>query len=262
MQVCVGRINTQAVSGHRLRACPRKKKSCELRRETLFCLKMSLRAGAGVTSHELRYACDGFLYSMEEFSAFYTPDEADFMWQCALPENLDLATKKMRTVVEAYENLAWRLARQERETVLPPAVPTSAFVDRPLKFRRHYDFVEVGTSDWGTLTQFCAGQQDSTYVSWIADLIRTSIDGLRWARGQNNSISRSPSILVISSCFTTPALVHVEKSASHPTSAKEWRRSPKSLAGPKGKMGTLPRQVLMTPLKLAIKQVFGHISEN
>ena len=192
---------------------------------------MILRAGAAFSTSEVRYACDGFLYTMEEFNEFYKPEEVDFMWQCALPQDLDLATKKMRTVVEAYENLIWRLARQEQEMVLPPVALAAPFVDRPLKFRRHYDFVEVGTSDWGTLTQFCAGQQDSTYVSWIADLIRASIDGLRWARGQNNSISRSPSILVISSCFTTPALVHPEKSASHPTSASVWRRSPKCRQG-------------------------------
>ena len=144
---------------------------------------MSLWAGAADTSPERRYACDGLLYSLDEFSAFYTADEAAFMWHCALPENLDLATKKMRTVVETYENLAWRLARREGETVLPPAVPMSAFADRPLGFWRHYDFVEVGTSDWGTITQFCAGQQNDTYVSWVANFIRTSIDGLRWVRG-------------------------------------------------------------------------------
>ena len=69
------------------------------------------------------------------------------------------------------------------EEVLPPAALMVPFVDKPLRWRRHYDFVEVGTSDWGTLTQFCAGQQNTTHVSWMAAEIRTSIDGLRWTRG-------------------------------------------------------------------------------
>ena len=34
---------------------------------------------------------------------------------------------------------------------------------------RHYDFIEIGTSDWGTLTQFCAGDtvQGSMLARWI-----------------------------------------------------------------------------------------------
>merc|ERR1719161_3472157 len=42
----------------------------------------------------------------------------------------------------------------EREHSPPPAA-AQAPVPRSLATRRHFDFVEVGTSDWGTLTQFC-----------------------------------------------------------------------------------------------------------
>ena len=45
---------------------------------------------------------------------------------------------------------------------------------------KHFDFIEVGTSDWGTLTQFCAGVKAG---SMLASDMRTSIDSLRWVRG-------------------------------------------------------------------------------
>ena len=44
---------------------------------------------------------------------------------------------------------------------------------------------------------------------------------------QKKSISRSSSICVICFAFTAPAFVPPQKSASHPTSARVWRRSPK-----------------------------------
>ncbi len=46
---------------------------------------------------------------------------------------------------------------------------------------RDYDFVEVGTSDWGTLTQYCAG--DHSIGSLFAAEIRTSLDSLRAVTG-------------------------------------------------------------------------------
>lgn len=49
--------------------------------------------------------------------------------------------------------------------------------ERPL----HFDFVEVGTSDWGTLTEYCAG--DTEWGSWLGAEIRTSLDELSNCRG-------------------------------------------------------------------------------
>ena len=60
-------------------------------------------------------------------------------------------------------------------TMLPFIVKSS-----PLTYRKHFDFIEVGTSDWGTLTQFCAGVKAG---SMLASDMRTSIDSLRWVRG-------------------------------------------------------------------------------
>ena len=48
---------------------------------------------------------------------------------------------------------------------------------------RHFDFVEVGTSDWGTLTQFCAGVTSGRDASQLGTEIRTSLPDLRQARG-------------------------------------------------------------------------------
>ena len=60
-------------------------------------------------------------------------------------------------------------------TMLPFIVKSS-----PLTYRKHFDFIEVGTSDWGTLLQCCAGEDNAAA---LAKEIRTSIDSLRWARG-------------------------------------------------------------------------------
>ena len=60
-------------------------------------------------------------------------------------------------------------------TMLPFIVKSS-----PLTYWKHFDFIEVGTSDWGTLTQFCAGEDDKAV---LASEVRTSIDSLRWVRG-------------------------------------------------------------------------------
>ena len=60
-------------------------------------------------------------------------------------------------------------------TMLPFIVKSS-----PLTHPKHFDFIEVGTSDWGTLTQFCAGVKAG---SMLASDMRTSIDSLRWVRG-------------------------------------------------------------------------------
>ena len=46
----------------------------------------------------------------------------------------------------------------------------------------HYDFVEVGTSTWGTLTQYCAGDQREGAA--LGSRIRSAdLGDLRWARG-------------------------------------------------------------------------------
>ena len=45
----------------------------------------------------------------------------------------------------------------------------------------HYDFIEAGTSDWGTITHGCSGDMDN--ASCVSGLIRTSLCSLRDARG-------------------------------------------------------------------------------
>jgi len=45
----------------------------------------------------------------------------------------------------------------------------------------HYDFIEVGSSDWGTLTQCFAGSPNE--VSWLATQVRSSLYDTRWVRG-------------------------------------------------------------------------------
>ena len=47
----------------------------------------------------------------------------------------------------------------------------------------HYDFIEVGTSDWGTIAQACAGGADSCWGSWVASYIKSSAESLQTARG-------------------------------------------------------------------------------
>lgn len=47
--------------------------------------------------------------------------------------------------------------------------------------RGHFDFIEVGTSDWCTISQYCAGDLD--LGSWNGADIRTSLDDLWEARG-------------------------------------------------------------------------------
>ena len=71
----------------------------------------------------------------------------------------------------------WRGSIRVAETALG-----APFLEKPLRLRKHYDFIEIGTSDWGTLTQYCAGKY-KTYASKLAADIRTSIDALGWARG-------------------------------------------------------------------------------
>ena len=61
-------------------------------------------------------------------------------------------------------------------TMLPFIVKSSPLTSH----WKHFDFIEVGTSDWGTLTQFCAGEDNKAV---LASEVRTSIDSLRWARG-------------------------------------------------------------------------------
>merc|ERR1712190_81108 len=58
---------------------------------------------------------------------------------------------------------------------LVPPVPCA------LTYWKHYDFIEVGTSDWGTLTQYCGG--DWKDGCDLAGEIRTSIEDLKWCRG-------------------------------------------------------------------------------
>lgn len=61
-------------------------------------------------------------------------------------------------------------------------LPASALVAEPSNWWRHFDYVEVGTSDWGTLTQYCADNH-SDQGSWLAGEIRTSLPSMYCARG-------------------------------------------------------------------------------
>ena len=46
---------------------------------------------------------------------------------------------------------------------------------------KYYDFIEVGTADHTTITQYCAYDQSS--ASSVGEEIWTNLDDLRWARG-------------------------------------------------------------------------------
>ena len=46
---------------------------------------------------------------------------------------------------------------------------------------KYYDFIEVGTADWGTLTHYCA--KDKHSASPAGEEIWSSLDDLRWVRG-------------------------------------------------------------------------------
>lgn len=63
------------------------------------------------------------------------------------------------------------------EASLPPLI-----CSEPAAWWKHFDYVEVGTSDWGTLTHYCADDKDPD-ASWLAAEIRTSLPCLSCARG-------------------------------------------------------------------------------
>ena len=47
----------------------------------------------------------------------------------------------------------------------------------------HFDFIEVGTSDWGTLTQLCVCESGSRDASQLGTEVQTNLDDVRQARG-------------------------------------------------------------------------------
>lgn len=49
-------------------------------------------------------------------------------------------------------------------------------------WKNHYDFIEVGTSDWGTITQYCAGC-DADVASLLGEQIESPLVDLYYARG-------------------------------------------------------------------------------
>ena len=74
------------------------------------------------------------------------------------------------------------MATGDAAAAAEPAMASPSSAPQPLA-GGHFEYVEVGTSDWGTLTQFCAGQQRTNYVSWLGADIRTSISDPVWFRG-------------------------------------------------------------------------------
>ena len=153
----------------------------------------------------MRYADDGKLYPYEEFVEYYC-GQAQFMWECALPQDVGQAREKVTYVIRAYRAVVWRLgldvdvptwndwrdsdrAQAPGEAEMATGDSAAAAEPEPPNEEkncprwRHFDYVEVGTSDWGTLTQFCAGQQRTNYVSWLGADIRTSISDPWWVRG-------------------------------------------------------------------------------
>ena len=48
---------------------------------------------------------------------------------------------------------------------------------------KHFDFIEVGTSDWGTLTQFFAGEPGYRVSSSLGAEVRTSLEDPRQVWG-------------------------------------------------------------------------------
>ena len=47
----------------------------------------------------------------------------------------------------------------------------------------HFDFIEVGTSDWGTMLQFFAGEAGFRVASLLGSEVRTSLNDIRQVRG-------------------------------------------------------------------------------
>ena len=137
---------------------------------------ISMTSFAGGVARERRYAEDGRLYTYGQFVDEYS-GKALFMWECALPQDMGQAREKVTSVVRAYKAVCWRRGLDVDDSAAAEPEPPNE--DK----WRHFDFVEVGTSDWGTLTQFCAGKDRHDYVSWLGADIRTSISDPRWARG-------------------------------------------------------------------------------
>ena len=71
-------------------------------------------------------------------------------------------------------------AADAQSSAIPPMLPFIVKSSPLTPHWKHFDFIEVGTSDWGTLLQFCAGEDNKAV---LAAYMRTSIDSLRWARG-------------------------------------------------------------------------------
>lgn len=81
---------------------------------------------------------------------------------------------------EVYCEDCWNSYMERLPRVAAPEeTPESSCFDMPSR-RQHFDFIEVGTSDWCTLSQFCAGDPRG---SWLGHEIRTSLEDLRQARG-------------------------------------------------------------------------------
>ena len=179
-----------------------------------ICTSRPARVPAWAKVRERRVARDGRAYTRAQFRKFYGPESCDLEWEHAPLEADDAEADQLDSfavgvvprcdvcskvagwtpgkgyfVGRSYCDDCWNLwlnggtepcvGATVGEAVRPVrSIPPNA-VSSTLPM--HFDFIEVGTSDWCTLTQYCSG--DSENASWLASRIRTSLEDIRLARG-------------------------------------------------------------------------------
>lgn len=130
-----------------------------------------------------RVAKNGLIYTRKEFEAYYGPAWRGQWDEClvALGESCTECGVAAGCVKgrgefqhQSYCEACWykwQALRSRRSGWLP----------RALRARRHFDFIEVGTSDWCTISQYCAG--DLEHGSCMGKEIRTNCKDIGSVRG-------------------------------------------------------------------------------
>jgi len=192
-----------------------------IRDETGFPGMLITLKAAGAKAHgssdpsakEKRLARDSRPYSCKEFIGFYGDT---WMWywdealiatstgeedsddistadseQCIAPEAVCANCGELTSCVDGsaqwskatYCNGCWTHWRS-LVTSVPRLLPDGSSTHEPHRCVTggvHFDFIEVGTSDWGTISQYCSGH--SLDASLMGEEIRTSLESLRDVRG-------------------------------------------------------------------------------
>lgn len=144
---------------------------------------------------EQRYANDGHPYACQKFVDFFGPEAWRWHWENSFsdPSNTKSFCSQCGSVSPCtvgkgdfqditYCDDCW-VSWSTFVTSVPRVVPESNSLEEAVRIDAslHYDFIEVGTSDWGTITQHCAG--DVTKGSGSGSDIRTSLEDLQQVRG-------------------------------------------------------------------------------